>query len=268
MKFTITCLFVCFWAGMATASDPLSVADSLFQRRNENFDSQRLLADTTNINKAIARYTTVLRQAHQDSLRHEALWKLLRAYYFKGQFGSPHSSERKSIYNQGIKLGESYVEQFPNSVELHAWLGIMWARWAEESGILAAARRGVAGKVKQYAEQTIQLDEEYLGAGGYRLLGMLHRSVPKIPFVLSWPSKERGLEYLQKAYRIAPWNLYNTMYLAEALYENDNPERAKQLCLDILNQQQLVHGVAVDAFIKDQAQTFLNEHFQVSTDMR
>ncbi len=261
MRFLFVFMFIAVFSVFLFASPNMQTADSLFQLRNKKFDTENLLADTTYINQAISQYKAILEQTPSDSVKHEALWKLLQAFYFKGQFGSKTSSVRKHVYDQGIKLGESYLNKYPNSKELNAWLGIMWARWAEESGIIAAARKGVASKVKKYAEKSIELDSTYLGAGGYRLLGMLNVSVPKIPLFLSWPSKERGLQYLEKAHELAPQNLYNKMYLAEVLYDMGQKERAKALCLDIVNQKEIVHDLAIDAYIKQKAQTFLDEHF-------
>jgi hypothetical protein len=243
------------------ASDSIAEADSFFAHRNENFNVQQLLADTSYINKAIIIYKKIL-ISNADSLeRGEAFWKLLQSYYFKGQFGTDDDDLKQEIYDEGIEIGEMYIDKLPESVAAYLWLGINWARWAEVSGIVAAAFKGVAGKVKYYAEKTIELDEYYLDAGGYRLLGMLHLSVPNIPLVLTWPSDEEGVLNLEKAYKIAPKNLYNKMYLALALHSNDQEERSKSLLLEVINTQEIVHDLAIDSFVKNEAQKYLNENF-------
>lgn len=243
------------------ATDRIEKADSLFQLRNEHFNVQRLLADTLYINKAIIIYKDVLESSADSLEKSEVLWKLLQSYYFKGQFGEDDDDLKREIYDEGIEIGEKYIEKIPESVAAYLWLGINWARWAEVSGIFAAALKGVAGKVKYYAEKTIELDEYYLDAGGYRLLGMLNLSVPKIPFILTWPSEEKGFNYLEKAYKIAPQNLYNKMYFAMVLHSNDQTERAKSLLLEIINTQEIVHDLAIDSFVKKEAQNYLNENF-------
>jgi tetratricopeptide (TPR) repeat protein len=210
----------------------------------------------------MALYTFELKNATDRSRRTEALWKLLQAYYFKGQFGTDDEKLKRKIYAQGLEIGEQYVNELHESVEVYTWLGITWARWAEVYGLFAAARKGVANKVKFYGESALELDENYLDAGAYRLLGMLNFSVPKVPFILTWPSKETALAYLEKANRIAPHNLYNKMYLAEVLYDQKQHDRAKKLLNDIIDTQGVVHDLAIDSFIKKQARDFLATHYR------
>jgi tetratricopeptide (TPR) repeat protein len=243
------------------AEDRISEADSLFALRNEDFDVERLLADTTYVNQAIRIYRDVLDSTADSLKKGEALWKLLQSYYFKGQFGTVDEDIKQEIYDEGIDIGETYITEIPESVEAYMWLGINWARWAEVSGVLSAAMKGVAGKVKEYAEKTIALDEDYLDAGGYRLLGMLHLSVPHIPLFLTWPSNEEGVLNLEKAYNIAPRNLYNKMYLAMALHTEDQIERSKSLLLEIINTKEIIHDLAIDSFIKKEAENYLTNEF-------
>jgi hypothetical protein len=263
-KASNTRFFIFFFlivSNLLNASDRIAQADSLFERRNENFDVERLLADTVYVNNAVRIYKAVLVSPADSLEKGEALWKLLRAYYFKGQFGAEDEDLKQEIYDEGIEIGETYITEIPELVEAYMWLGINWARWAEVSGVLSAAMKGVAGKVKNYAEKTIELDKYYLDAGGYRLLGMLHLSVPSIPLLLTWPSDEVGLDNLEKAYKIAPKNLYNKMYLAMALHSEDQIERSKSLLLEIINSNDIVHDLAIDSFIKNEAENYLKDNF-------
>ncbi len=261
MKYSLVCMVVLLVFSSLNAADVLVQADSLFNLRDKKFDVDRLIADTTHINAAMSLYSSVLQNDPDRSRRTEALWKLLQAYYFKGQFGTDDLKLKKKIYAEGLDIGEQYVNQLNESVEVYSWLGITWARWAEVYGIFAAARKGVANKVKFYGERALELDEEYLGAGAYRLLGMLNYSVPNIPFILTWPSKAVGLEYLEKAHAIAPNNLYNKMYLAEVLYDQKQHTRAKKLLNEIIETHEVVHDLAIDSFIKKQAGDFLEKHY-------
>lgn len=256
LEYIILFFLTTAWASAAT----LTRADSLFDLRNETFNPGTLIADSANVNQSIALYQNILESETENDIRHQALWKVLQAYYFKGQFTSKERSIRKRIYDRGIQIGQAYLEQFPNSVEVHSWMGILWARWAEEYGIWAAAKKGVAAKIKTHAEKTIELDDAYLDAGGYRLLGMLHFSVPKIPLLLTWPSRDEALSLLQKANRMAPKNLYNKLYLAQVLYAEDQNEKAESLLKDILNANDIVHDIAVDSYLKHEAGHLLDEH--------
>jgi len=245
--------------GQASAVSPLSKVDSLFANRNQNFNFDTLQADSTIINQAIRTCHTITDTASNRELVREAVWRGLQAYYYKGHFVAQTNKQKQQVYNTGIKFGEPYVDEFPDSAELHCWMGILWSRWAEVYGIFAAARKGVAGKVKFFAEKTIQLDEDYLGAGGYRMLGMVHLEVPNIPLFLSWPNKDKGLELLKKGHEMAPHDLFNKYYYAVGLLEFDYKAQAREMLNAVINETETRHGPALDAFIQQKATRLLNE---------
>jgi len=257
---TISSLLLLMLTTQLFAGISLSQADSLVELRNAQFDSINILADSTHINQAIHLYQEIIANSAIRTEKHEAIWKILSAYYFKGLFTTLDNDSRKKIFSEGIQIGEKYLPEFPESVEIHCWLGILWGYWGEVSSQFASARAGVPDKVKSLAEKTIALDETYLEAGGYRLLGRLHFKVPKIPLFMSWPSKTKSIEYLEKAHQMAPSNLFNTLYLAEVLLDQEQEARARQLLNEIINTKKLQHGIAADAFVKRQAKILLNKN--------
>lgn len=236
-------------------------ADSLFELRNITFNETTHLSDPAQVNEALNCYQTAMDSAANPEKKQEAAWKILRAYYFKGTYTETDKDIRRDIYKQGIDFSESVLEQFPESVELNCWSGILWGYLGEVQGILASARKGVAGKVKYFAERTIELDESYLGAGGYRMLGTVNLKVPKIPLILGWPSKKNAVANLEKANQMAPDNLYNKVYLAEAYCETGQKDRARVLVEEILSKEGVVHDAAVDAAIKDKAMQLREKYF-------
>lgn len=241
----------------ATSGNDIQKADSLFDMRNDSFETNTLFSDSVVIDKAIQLYQQFVKESLSNSDRHEAIWKTLRAYYFKGTYTTDELNIRRKTYADGIQFGKSYVEEFPNSVEIHGWMGILWAYTGEVNGVLTSARKGVAGKVKYYAEKTIALDSTFLDAGGYRLLGTLHLKVPKIPFLLNWPSKDIAEHLLEKSIKIAPNNLFNQYYMAECEIEHNRKIQAKERLRHISETQEIVHDVAVDAYIKREAEKML-----------
>ena len=246
------------------ACDYIVKADSLFELRDRDFNEEKLLADSARINRAIALYKTAINDSICAEYKKDAIWKLLQALYFKGNFTTHNKSEKKEIFTEGIEIGEKYKDEFPQSVEVHCWLGIIWGYWGEVHSALSAARKGVPKKVKYYAKKTIELDDKYLDAGGYRMLGRLHFMVPKIPLLLSWPSKEKSQQFLEQAYQIAPDNLLNKLYLAEVLFSRDYKDRAFDLLHEIVDMNCIKHGLVVDAWIKKQADEFLKKNFSES----
>ena len=58
---------------------------------------------------------------------------------------------------------------------------------------------------------------------------------------------------------MAPRNLYNRQYLAEALYDRGNRARARELMRGIIGEAQLDQGVVEDAFIKKRAREIVRQ---------
>lgn len=257
-------VMMCVSASASPAEYILARADSVFELRNSRFDSTTRLSDPAQVDLALKLYEAALDRTKNPVLKHEAAWKILRAYYFKGTYTESDKDRRRDIYKKGIAFSEQMLEEFPESVELNCWSGILWGYLGEVQGILTSARKGLAGKVKHFAERTIELDDTYLDAGGYRMLGTVNLKVPKIPLLLGWPSKDKAVAYLEKAHRIAPDNLYNKVYLAEAYLETGAKDKARPLLEEILNTKRVVHDLAVDAAIKDKAAELMKDHFDDS----
>lgn len=251
--------FVLLFAGSGLlAQTALEQADALWEKRGENFNQQTLLADPAHIDQAIQLYQEALDSATGEA-KAEATWKLIRAYYFKGNYTTNDSEAKKAIFDKGKELGEAAIEEFPNSPGVFLFTAIVWGVWGEEFGIFKAARKGVAGKIKEYCERVIELDPNYDNAGGYRVLGRVYFKAPKIPFILGWPSKEKAIGFLEKGLAAAPDNLITKQFLAEALYAEDQKERAIELLNEILATTEIVGGVAEDANTKHDVKQLLAE---------
>ena len=242
------------------AVDLMAEADSLFAQRNAIFDTEKILADSGNINKSITFYQKIIDSNPDSATKNEAVWKILRNYYFKGLFVTHNIDERIKIYTKAVEIGEKYITELPKSVAINCWLGILWGYWGEVNSKIASVRKGVPDKVRFYAEKTIMLDSTYLDAGGYRMLGRLNFKVPHIPLIINWPSRKKSLEYLEKAHHVAPNNLFNKLFLAEVLLDLNHKERGLQLLNDIIQTRISTREIAVDTFLKHQAQILLKKY--------
>ncbi|MDZ7264569.1 MAG: tetratricopeptide repeat protein [candidate division KSB1 bacterium] len=252
----LLCLML--FAGGLSAQTLLQQADQFYEQRGAGFNQSKLLADSSQINKAIQLYQQVLASA-TGAEKEEATWKLIRAYYFKGKYTTYDSERRKKIYDLGKALGEKGLKEFPDSPGINLFSAIVWGVWGEEYGILKAAKEGVAGKIKELCEKTIAVDPNFDEAGGYRVLGRVYFKAPKIPLVLGWPSKKKAVEILQKGLELAPRNLTTRQFLAEALYSQDQKERAKEMMKAILAETEVLEGIAEDAVIKSEVKATLKE---------
>jgi tetratricopeptide (TPR) repeat protein len=154
------------------------------------------------------------------------------------------------------------LEVYPESPGVNLWSAVLWGSWAEVYGKTKAAKKGVAGKIRKLCEKVIELDSTFNDAGGYRVLGRLHFKSPRIPLILGWPSKKKAVEYLQKADRIAPGNLFTKLYLAEALYKRKEKDRAVELIEEILDAEEASVGVVETAYIKEEAEEDLRKWTQ------
>jgi tetratricopeptide (TPR) repeat protein len=254
----VTCACIFSFSVIALADDYLPQGDMCYSNRAVNFNSQNMKVDPEFINKAIMLYQQGFEET-TGAIKEEACWKLIRACFFKGQYVAGESEEKKRTYDIGKNIGAEGLELFPESVAIHTWMAIIWGVWGEEFGIFRSAREGVAGRIRQHCEKVIELDAAFQDAAGYRVLGRLNFKAPKIPIILGWPSKEKALEYLGKAHRMAPENLYTKQYLAEALYNRGNKNRAIELMKEIIATSQLDQGIVEDTFIKKRSNEILNQ---------
>jgi len=213
--------------------------DEHYARRAEG--SRQGPADPREIEAAVGSYRQAVVAAPTDA---DALFRLLRALHFEGAFCGLDGERQKALFDEGRRLGQAAVDRLersvegkkpedrlaalrlvPGAAEVYFWTAACWGQWALVRGKFAAARQGVAGKVRDLAQTVVDLDPQLEEGGGYRVLGRLHDQAPHIPFVTGWVSKDKAVEYLRRAYAIAPYNLVTRFFLAEAILEHDSARR-------------------------------------------
>jgi tetratricopeptide (TPR) repeat protein len=197
-------------------------------------------ADPKLIEQAIAGYRRALQADPSDG---KALFKLLRALHFKGAFCGAAPDAQKAVFDEGRQLGQAFVDRaerglekskperlaalrkIPHAAEVYFWTAACWGEWALACGKLAAARQGVAGRLRELAQTVIELDPLLEEGGGHRVLGRLHHLAPRIPFLTGWISRPRALLELRKSYAIAPQNSATRFFLAEAILDLDGKNK-------------------------------------------
>ena len=252
-------LLITIFSAQLAAANLMAKADSLFEQRSAVFDANKILADNANINQSISLYKKIHDTSADAKVKQEAAWKILQAYFFKAMFTTTVDKEKVKIFSEGVAIGKKLVEEFPESVAVNSWFGIVLGYMGEYDSKLSSAKNGIPGKVKKIAEKVIALDPNYLGASGYRMYGRLHYIVPSVPLVMSWPSKKKSIEYLEKACIIAPDYLINQLYLAEVLLDQKQTERAVKILESIIHTREICHGIALDTFIKRRAKVLLEK---------
>jgi hypothetical protein len=228
-----------FRAAPAAASDDFAGAiaegDAHYERRAEGAHGGT--ADPKEADLAIQAYRRALAASPGDL---EALARLLRALNFRGAFGGADLARRKTIFDEGRVLGQAAVARLEKGVEgrspadriaalratkgaaaAYYWTAACLGQWALARGTFAAARSGVAGRVRDLSETVIALDPALEEGGGYRVLGRLHHQAPHIPFITGWVSKARGIEYLRQSYARGPANPVTWFFLGDALLDGN-----------------------------------------------
>ncbi len=244
-------------------------ADALYARRAEG--ARGAVADPRRIAEAVALYRRAQTLAPEDG---EALYKLLRALHFQGAFCGADVETRRSIFEEGRRLGQPFVDRLekalegrppaerlaalrkmPRAADVYFWTAASWGQWALLRSKLASARQGVAGRLRDLAQTVIDLDPSLEEGGGYRLLGRLHDQSPRVPFFTGWVSKEKALASLRKSYQIAPQNSVTRFFLAEAILEHEpgKREEARRLLRSCVDDPPRADYLVEDRFYAEQA---------------
>ncbi len=181
----------------------------------------------------------------------EPRWRLMRAFYFKGEYVAEAAAQR-AIFDEGKVAGEEalalirkeagaragkplesaspvelvpFVTGRPDVVAAFYWAGVDWGKWAIVFGKTAAVKKGAATKIRDYSTAVILLDPQFEGGGGYRVLGRLHHQTPAVPFLTGWASREEALRNLRLAVKTDPGDFINRLYLAEVMWDYESSRR-------------------------------------------
>lgn len=222
-------------AGMAGAGD------AHYLRRADG--RQGDVADPREIDAALTAYDGALRKDRSDA---DSRWKYLRATYFKAEYTGLAPDQKAALYERAMPVAEEAValqrrraadkvggnpsglepSQIGRALtgdvtagETFFWNAVNWGQWSLVHGKMAAVRQGVAGKIRDSARATIAIDPKLEDAGGQRVLGRLHAVAPKVIFFTGWIDRDESVRLLRQAVEIAPGNLVNRLYLAEAVHE-------------------------------------------------
>jgi tetratricopeptide (TPR) repeat protein len=283
---TLLLLTTLFWGPVATAqdataqdtTDPLTRADAAWHRRAEgHVDGQ---AAPGPIGEAVAAYEEALAA---DPTHLETTWKLLRALYFQGDHTTEGNEAKKKVFGRGREVSEAALnllaerigtrealdtmepEAFlaafrePEVPRIYFWATANWGLWGQAYGKMAAARQGVATRVRDYSEIVIALDPEYEDGGGYRILGRLHTEAPKIPFITGWIDHKGAILHLRRAFELGSEDPYNRFYLADALLRFDKRQEADAMKLlrQVAKLTPRPEKVIEDLFVRQEAQALL-----------
>jgi len=179
--------------------------------------------------------------------RIEALW-------FAAHFGAGDRGERDAWLDEAVAAADAAVAEVdrragvagrhlelaararalasvPEAGDVHFFAAIAWGEWGTARGWIAAATRGVAGRLREHAELAAALAPDLRCGGGLRLLGRVHATMPRLPLVTGWVDRRRGLELLRAALASSRDEPRNLLFLAEAILDQQPARREEALAL-------------------------------------
>jgi tetratricopeptide (TPR) repeat protein len=178
------------------------------------------------IDSAIAVFEAALKSPDTEKAAAEGF---MRAAMLKGWHVLKDNKSKKDLYRRGKTIGEKFSKKYPQSSEIKYWYAVCLGCWAEVFGKIAAAREGIADKLKDLCEDVIKLGSKNMSADGYRVLGRVHHLSPRIPFILSWPSNKDALKNLEKSNKLMPNVPATLLFLAEVLEDENQKDRAFEI---------------------------------------
>ncbi len=225
------------------------------------------------VDAAIAAYRVGLERNAFDL---EARWKLLRALRFKGVYVAQEEAAKKAIFDEAKRIGSEGIQQLDRYLrsrrtgsvaegeikgvaaalrdisqagELLYWDAANWGEWAIVFGKIAAARQGVADRIRREATLVLAMDPAIENGGGARILGRLHHQTPRIPLITGWASNAQAVAFLEKSAALDPSDKLTQLFLAEALADQKSRGRAavilKGLVADFVDPLYAVEDAAV-----------------------
>jgi len=242
---TLVIFLVASSTGASEANEALARADAAWARRSEGHSGA--LASTVPIDEAVGAFEEALAQ-EPENLAIRA--QLLKALWFKGEHTGLDRDSKIAVFQQARDLAQEAIDNLlsdlridrgrpttddivvhlgdtDHAAEVYFWGAAHWGLWGRYRGKIASARQGVAGKIRDYAEVVIALDEHVEGAGGRRIMGRLHTEAPRLPFITGWIDRKEAIRQLEQAVELAPDDLLNRLYYLEALIDFDSERRSR-----------------------------------------
>jgi tetratricopeptide (TPR) repeat protein len=224
-------------AGAAT----LEQADRLLV--DPQFDKDRGL-------QALAIYESLLPPSGVQRL--PVLARLARANFFLGDIAN--KGQRSHYYEQGRQYAQTILQEDPQRVEGHYWLGLNLAGLADANRLQGMR---LLPQILSELERAAAIDPGYDQAGAYRVLGRIYYQAPSRP--LSVGDVNKSLDLLTKATKLTPANSTNRLYLAETLLKLGRQDQAAQELRQILTATQNADGPRGLAADQRQAKEILSK---------
>ncbi len=162
-----------------------AIADADLYESNGDYYFSIRESDSTAIENAILNYTLA---ANEDI---NIIYKLADAIDYKivsvnSELNiKPFIDSLEGLYENDMPLSLAYT------------LMLLWGRYGESCGITAAIRYNIPNKIRNHALYIYENEKNYHDYAALLALGRLHYMTPNIPFLLTWPSLDKSLYFLE-----------------------------------------------------------------------
>ncbi|MCL1956698.1 MAG: hypothetical protein FWF63_05200 [Fibromonadales bacterium] len=220
-------IFVLLFVSIAFAQiQDLQQGDFYYALRAQ--DSKDNMTNDKNINQAINYYNLALKDS---SVKQEAAWKLLRAYYFLGCFATPEVKKRIHVFEKAKKEGKIFFDAYPKNTEIAYWYSVNLGLWASLVNPAIALKAGSIKETREIAKMLIAKEKtnKETAARGYQILGKAHQKLPSIVFVSSWVKRDSAEYHYKKSLSLNPNDLGTRFFLAEYYKENSREKEMEEV---------------------------------------
>jgi len=152
---------------------------------------------------------------------------LAKYYHFLGKHAT-NKREKEDAFQKGIEAGKQATISQPDRPEGHFWLAANHILYGQEKGIFKSL--SMIKPARQELEAAIRIDPAFENGSAYAVLGKLDSELPR----LFGGNLKRGIEYLEKALKLAPSSSLVKLFLAESYLSAGRKQEAKRLLEEIL----------------------------------
>lgn len=149
----------------------------------------------------------------------EVHWRIARACFLMTQL-LKNVDQRVEVAREGMAYAKKATAALPGRVEGHYYLALNMAKIAEAKWKLSFVKPMVAA-----GQRAREIDERFDNAGPLVFLGKVYLDAPAWP--VSVGNTEKALALLQRAVKLAP-TPESRVFLGQAYYEEDQPEKARE----------------------------------------
>lgn len=193
----------------------------------------------------------ILKALDQSGLSESLAWRLARTYYAIGKNSAEDA--RKEYYHRCIDRADQAIELNNRSAWGFFFRGICRGKLGEIQGIWSSL--SIIKPLKKDFKKAVTLDPSVSQGGPHRALGKLYLELPG----LLGGSVEKSVDHLKQAVVLGPKYADNYLFLAEALYEQENYHAAKMTLKDLLTILQESGDTPKAQQVREEIQTLMKK---------